>query len=96
MSLIKLTNVSSPRGAPMGRYEDGRDAGPTKERVQLQSVPLTDGYDSGGAYWGSPGNLFIAQCGEDENFRRIFLRANSRDQAKSEVSKLWPGCKFYR
>lgn len=88
-------NVSSRYGAPMGRRYDKLDA--VKGRVHLQSVPFVDGcYDQGGAYWGSPANLWCA-WGESEDEQLVtFLRAPSREAAKSKLLAEYPELKFYR
>lgn len=53
-----LSNVSSPRGAPMGRPNVGKP--PTDQKIYDSHVPFEDGcYDTGGAYWGSPANLRV-------------------------------------
>jgi hypothetical protein len=87
-------NVSSPRGAPMGRHSV--DLAVLQERawgrkVRLQRVPFVDGdYDPGGAYWGgypSP-PLYCAWDGDDA----LYLRARSREDAKAQL----PGLRFYR
>lgn len=72
-------------------------------KLRLVRVPFVDGdYDQGGAYWGSPANLYLATEGD---FRdgiltpcgvQIFVRGNSRNEAKQAVRKLMPDAKFYR
>ena len=82
-------DVSSDRGAPMGRQDDPI-AGGTK--VRLQRVPFEDDcYDKGGAYWGMPANLY---CAWDEDGNAVYLRAPNRDAAKA-APKL-KGLRFYR
>lgn len=76
-----IENVSSPRGAPMGRWSDTLNppAGP----VRLFYVPFVDGcYDRGGAYWGGPADLYCATDGQDW---RAFVRARSRQDAAAKV-----------
>ena len=96
---MKLSNVSSKYGAPMGRggssisqflacYE-----GLTK-RVNLFWVPLNSGgYDNGGAYWGIGSPLFCASFTDTDGEQvECFFRASSRESAKA----ILPGCKFFR
>lgn len=102
MARIQLSQVSSRFGAPMGRREThalGDNDLPFKFRVQY--LPFVDGcYDQGGAYWGSPANLYIARCDTDPTggdlFIEFFIRASSREQAKKEVLDLYPNARFFR
>lgn len=53
--------------------------------LQLRHVPLdSGGYDPGGAYWGSPDNLYMAEDGEG---RVSYLRASSLEAARKEFPK---------
>jgi hypothetical protein len=81
MSRYKLPNVSSKYGAPMGRHADGTG---TRERCRLFYVPFVDGdYDQGGAYWGSPANLWA--CLDDDLDPIAFVRAGDRAAAYAAV-----------
>ena len=81
MSSYKLPNVSSKYGAPMGRNADGTG---TRERCRLFYVPFVDGdYDQGGAYWGSPANLWA--CLDDDLDPIAFVRARDRAAAYAAV-----------
>jgi len=90
-------------GAPMGRlsWTQHRDK---PINFYLARVRGYDGgdYDRAGAYWG---NLYgdplyqafgYAQCEEGEPAQRIFVRAETRDEAKAEILKTFPLAKFYR
>lgn len=81
------------RGASLGRVNAGSDA-PENERWTLQRVRLdSDGYDQGGAYWGSgPPELYWASCGEVERF----FRASSRGSAKATIRREFPQAFFLR
>ena len=80
-----LSDVTSKRGAPMGRSND-----PTLEgKVFLRMMKMIDGgYDEGGAYWGcgsrETGYMYIA---EDQDFNQHFLRATSRENAVFQLYK---------
>lgn len=66
-----ITPVNCGFGAPMGRANIGKE--PTtvirgnsgrickadQTKVYEKNVPLIDGYDQGGAYWGIPSNLKV-------------------------------------
>lgn len=45
-----LGKVNTKYGSPMGRPSYGEK--PTNKRVYDRAVPIPDGYDKGGAYWG--------------------------------------------
>ncbi len=106
--------VSGRYGAPMGRQSGvwtsiaGRDEkvgyyNDLPFKLHLQKVDFVDGvYDRGGAYWGSPSDLYVAYCLawiEDvkrELQVRYYVRAGSREEAKQHVLAYFPNAKFYR
>lgn len=83
----QLSEVSSRRGAPMGRTSFGDPEGKHIRMVRMQVV---DGdYDVGGAYWGFGSGaipIYIASdapCGQELDSGEFFatVRAHSRNQA---------------
>lgn len=89
---LKLPDVSSRYGAPMGRPNLLPESELTNP-LYLQRVPFVDlCYDRGGAYWGMPANLYCAFSDEC----RIFVRGNSRSEAKSKVLAILPTATFHR
>lgn len=86
-----------PTGSAMGRpnrLPDNRDC---VCKLQLTRVPFVDGaYDRWGAYWGTPSNLWCAWGDADEVCARVFVRANSRDEAKAFVRTHLKNARFYR
>lgn len=82
MSAIKLENVSSRYGAPMGRADSASLETSVPRFVRLARVRLdSQGYDSGGAYWGlrrHGESLFVAV---DDDGNRQFVSAYGRAQA---------------
>ena len=90
-----ISNVSSSYGAPMGRRNDTLNN--VTGKLHLQYVPFVDGcYDQGGAYWGSPANLYVAWGhDEDEHLVEYYVRASSREKAKAIISDDHD-VKFYR
>lgn len=100
--MIKLSEVSSKYGAPMGR--PARHNCPDRQaeiEFQLERMPLVDGaYDSGGAYWGGPDNLYRATAnaqGEDDEQDidiEFYVRGNTRIAAENEVKCVYPSAKF--
>jgi hypothetical protein len=62
-------------------------------RLALIRLPFVDGcYDRWGAYWGSPANVWCAHA----DAVIVFVRADSRNQAKATVQKRIPGARWYR
>jgi hypothetical protein len=92
---ITLSNVSSPRGAPMGRGEHHAH-GMDDLEFELERVPLVDGdYDVGGAYWGSPDNLWVARAELDgEELAFFFVRADEDEMACLLVKDQYPEATF--
>ena len=79
-------------GSQMGR----RDTLPasTHSKLRLQRLPFVDGcYDRWGAYWGSPGNVWLAWNNEGT---MLFKRADSRAKAKAAIIDIYPQASFYR
>ncbi len=107
MSSPKLVNVSSPRGAPHGRPAF-RPADPTMPlKFYLQRIRLNNGgYDSGGAYWGFPDDLYWA-CSVEEVLTTAwfgspelstvesYFRASNREDAKNLLRAKYPNAKFF-
>ena len=76
----QLPEVECSRGAPMGRRESVGDL----KKCRCFRLRFVDGcYDEGGAYWGSPANVY---CAENED-TRIFCRAGNRNAAKAAFKK---------
>jgi len=112
MSKIKLDDVSSRYGAPMGR----RDEGSAYEynmpiKFRLQRLKWVDyDYDEGGAYWGCGGRgqyIYVAEgecdivaegeCDIGDGWKhRLYVRAIGRREAKKDVLERYPNARFYR
>lgn len=100
------------RGAQMGRSNILSESAPAgKLKFSLRHLPFVDGdYDTGGAYWGSPANIYRAVTPDkhvwlsnwdgsiqtDKRHLEVFVRAGSRAKAKRKVLDLMPGATFYR
>jgi len=79
--MIKLKDVSCTHGSPMGRSNSQLTG-----ICHMQRVPFVDGcYDLGGAYWGLPANLWVA---EDAEGQQAFVRARNREEAKAEFQEI--------
>jgi hypothetical protein len=92
---IRLSDVSSARGAPMGR-RDHHAHGMDDLEFELERVPLVDGgYDVGGAYWGTPDNLWVARAELDgEELAFFFVRADDDKMARLLVKEDYPEATF--
>lgn len=79
MSKRQFKLCCSPRGAPMGRASFGtpENAG---SKIRLFRLDMSEGYDDGGAYWGTPNDVFCAR--DTTGDYRQFVRANSREDAR--------------
>lgn len=100
----KLEPVSTKYGAPMGRMDRPGDTGaPLKFRIFRVRLDA-GGYDNGGAYWGHGQPLYCAEAdpvwGESIDMEcdgaRLFIRADSRKQAKLIVLDDYPNARFFR
>lgn len=95
---LKEHPVSCQYGSPLGdKGEDGAPDYPYK--FHLQRIRMVDGgYDPAGTYWGrgvDPLYGFMREDDED-GLVRGFVRARSRDDAKSAVRVEYPSARFYR
>lgn len=54
-----IDKVNTKFGAPMGRYSNAESEKPKGVRIYNRAVPLSGGYDKGGAYWGYPSDLRV-------------------------------------
>lgn len=102
MTAIKLPNVSSKYGAPIGRPTRATTkAGPVT--LRLQKVSLSQGYDSGGAYWGNrpTGFALYYYWWQSPTHNRAdivsgFIDAKSRDHAKTIIKQEYPEATFFQ
>lgn len=92
-----LQDVSSSRGAPMGRSSNINDTEYPVE-FEVERLQWVDGdYDQGGAYWGRSGetDYIYRACGESgDEVEEIFVRAPSLIEAKTEIEKTYPNATF--
>ena len=85
----QLPWVDCSRGAPMGRPSWAEDF---TEPCRCFRLRFKGGaYDTGGAYWGAPENLYCATNGEGF---RAFTRADSRQSAKAFFSSQYPALRW--
>lgn len=92
---VKLPNVSSASGAPMGRRAKHGELSTADQKFTLRRIPINQGgYDSGGAYWGLGQPLYLY---ESEDCKvSDFIRAKDREDAKAKVRQRYPSAKFFR
>jgi len=97
---LKLENVSSRYGAPMGRPNVLPANINERVKLHLEKMDMVDGdYDKGGAYWGggSVEKMYVAWRGITTDFAvRVYVRGITRDDAKSNVLSELPNAVFYR
>lgn len=67
-------DMSCAYGAPMGRRSDNQLHG----RLYARRQGGGDGYDRGGAYWGTPSNVWGVW---DDDRNVVYVRASSREDA---------------
>jgi hypothetical protein len=78
----------------MGRPDTGAiDPDSRARRVRLRSVPLHEGYDPGGAYWGErrPGEMLF--CAWSRDFVR-FMDARSYLLVEEMIRRQFPNAEF--
>ena len=94
---LKADNVSSVRGAPMGRHDWGlAEHREHHMMMSLQRVSFIEGdYDLGGAYWAGGGEPLFCAWAEDIE-ARVFVRAKDRRAAKLKVNEHFLNAKFFR
>lgn len=91
----KISNVSSSRGAPMGRSATLPDDRSASCKLHLRRLQWVDGdYDEGGAYWGHGEPIWWAY--DDAGTIEMFTRARNRIRAKIEFLAVLPQAGFYR
>lgn len=104
---MKLSKVSSKYGAPLGRFEIMKDLGDPEALpvmpCHLLPVAIDEGgYDSGGAYWGTPSDLWHLFNAEIEavpgviddyaggELVELFFRASDKEAAVAEARRICP------
>lgn len=84
----------TPYGAPMGRLNEGA-AHDDHVRLRLRRVPISQGYDGGGVYWGYRPRgvmLFCAWSADREVVR--YLDARSYPSAEQALREDFPQTDF--
>lgn len=90
----KISKVNCTYGAPMGRrsYDDTDEA---ITKVRLSRLPFVDGcYDQGGAYWGSPADVWRLR--DREGKIQQFIRAPNRKKAAETLQEEFPNIRLIR
>jgi hypothetical protein len=78
-------DVSSRYGSPMGRRGDNPANLQGVKRLHARRQGGRDGYDKGGAYWGSPSNVWGVWAWLGCEASCVYVRAASRAAAVSMV-----------
>lgn len=77
--------VSCTYGAPMGRHGDNPAALRGLKRLHARRQGGGGGYDRGGAYWGTPSNVWGVWGWVDGQAVCTYVRAASRAAAIAQV-----------
>lgn len=97
MIIPPLTDVSSARGAPMGRPNQHASEPRDQLRPVLALVRLRfeDGdYDEGGAYWGAPATVWRVYGEAADEVIDFYLRAANREAAETAALQEYPLAAF--
>lgn len=78
-------DISCARGAPMGRCGDNPAALQNVKRLHARRQGGGEGYDKGGAYWGTPSNVWGVWGWVDGMAICTYVRAYSRADAIAKV-----------
>lgn len=82
-----FSEVSSRYGSPMGRRGDNAANLKGAKRLHALHQGGGDGYDKGGAYWGTPSNVWGVWGWIDSRPCVTYVRANSRNSAIEKVKR---------
>ena len=80
--------VSCKYGAPMGRHSDNPANLQDCKRLHARRQGGGDGYDRGGAYWGTPSNVWGVWGWVDGQPCCVYVRARSREEAITKARDL--------
>lgn len=79
--------VGGRYGSPMGRRGDNLANFEGVKRLHARRQGGGDGYDRGGAYWGTPSNVWGVWAWVDGQVICTYVRANSRAHAIATVQR---------
>ena len=82
--------VSCRYGAPMGRSSAAPARLAGAHRLHARRQGGGEGYDRGGAYWGTPSNVWGVWAWIDGEAVVTYVRANSRAHAIAQVREAAP------
>ena len=77
--------VNCQYGAPMGRHGDNPASLQDCKRLHARRQGGGQGYDRGGAYWGTPSNVWGVWAHMDGETVCTYVRASSRADAIKQV-----------
>jgi hypothetical protein len=80
-------DVLSRYGSPMGRRGDNPANLQGVKRLHARRQGGGDGYDRGGAYWGTPSNVWGVWSWMDGEAVCVYVRAASRAAAIDKVQR---------
>jgi len=82
-----FSEVSSRFGSPMGRHGDNPANLQGVKRLHARRQGGGDGYDKGGAYWGTPSNVWGVWAWLEGEAVCVYVRAASRAAAIDKVQR---------
>lgn len=89
--MLKLSQVDSSSGAPMGRNNTMPDDPSAPITLEIERLAAIDGdYDTGGAYWGTASEIW---CAHGDGVQ-VFVRADDLAEAKAKVKQELPAASF--
>lgn len=81
-------DLSCAYGAPMGRHGDNPSNLIGVKRLHAKHQGKQEsGYDNGGAYWGSPNNVWGVWGWIDGEICCVYVRAKNREDAIKKVGE---------
>ena len=78
--------INCTYGAPMGRRSQNAEALKHAKRLHARPQGGSDGYDKGGAYWGTPSNIWGVWAWVEGEVAYTYVRAASRAQAIAKAT----------
>jgi len=86
---FNYTKAYSAAGAQMGRPGSTQQAD-SVTWINIEQVPIHEGYDPGGAYWGCGEPLFVAWGDGDDEEQVAFIRAANWSEARIRFKEIFP------
>ena len=92
----KLAKACDRFGSSMGRLNNLTEMDQAIKMYLVRVRLNSQGYDVGGAYWGSGAPLYWAYGDGERERQEYFVRGKTRDEAKAKVREVFKHATFYR